>query len=566
MNSLQFLIAISILCSFTTDAFDCDTMANPYGGFRGINSDIYIFSKSGYLSKLKSFENGKWFRVYDNYPKFWKYWIRDDFSYFANDQVEYIFHGVSGGEVEFKTSKSKFLEGFHWNPYYVRYEFSSSRAPDRGSFRNCEIIKDTASAFGNKARRKCQTETSCFRVISETEVSENGTDLADVDYLKDSVSCDSIRHVASMIAFNTSEGSYGYSFQDQYSVPLYVLPKRPKRASTSFTILKTKFSDAIYVAYENDEFPDIPNDRKLIVHNKLWFGCPVIDCQGIFIDAATKISNQTVLIFAGKYIYEVSSINKKPNNPKTGKRYFHTPHDVEYIDAAFTDRTTGNITVIKNERIIVATPNIKYKWVFSPGEMNKECNGSVENAVFNLKLENFYMFCGNRRLGIVWAYRQTGEAITRKYISFINSNLPKSIDAAFTHPDNDDIILMKNNFAIRIESDKFFQQTSSITLSFREYFGCKNESFPNLFPENFAKSKYEHLTRPKKAEKEPDEGDVVSSDDNTIFYVIGILFIVFVALLVFVVIIYGKEKSLKRDSSLMNTKESKTTGMKKGTN
>ncbi|RWS25058.1 hypothetical protein B4U80_13130, partial [Leptotrombidium deliense] len=569
MNILSFAIAFFVIFCVNRQAFtqnfNCDDFPGAIAGaFRGINSDIYVFSKLGYLSKLKSYENGKWFRIYEDYPKFWSRWVTEDFANGMAAQ-ELFFHGANGDEVEFRELSPKYLHVFVWNASSKAYKFKEIASKSRVTFQQCVIIKDTVSIFGNSARRKCQAEDvrsdGCVQIIYEKEVTENGTEVSDVAFLETPASCNSFNNVGTMIAFNISKGSYGYSFQDNYSIPLYAEPKKPKQASTTFTILRTRFSDSIYVHYNNDEFPAIiHSDRKLIVNNRLWFGCPEIDCLRIFIDAATKIANQKLLLFMGKYVYEVSSVDVKPSNPQHIGSYFGNKID-SYIDAAYTDRTSSVVKLIKNRKmwILIQEGSGKWKLQNMTETMSKECNGYVDNAVFDHKQKNFYMFCGTKNAGDVWAYKQTGAAITKRHISFINSNLPQSVDAAFTHPDNDDFILVKNNFAIPIGNDKFFKQTSDMPLLFREYFGCKKEPFSNIFDETNAKEKYERLTRPKKGEI---PGPGVTEDDPTtspqnvltggvmLYVAVAVVAIVLISILVVSIIAYRRVSAKVKDKSL----------------
>ncbi|RWS25057.1 hypothetical protein B4U80_13131 [Leptotrombidium deliense] len=580
MNSFEFMIVICIPLYFSTplfaEEFRCDALNTIVGGFRAINSDIYIFSKSGYLSKLKSYENGEWFRVYDGYPKFLTNWTKEDFNASINDVL--VFYGAVADEVHFKEFGYRVYKYvFKWNPLMQKYVFKQRMTISVEQFLHCAIIKDTVSIKGNSARRRCHAYDAqsggCTQIIDEKEVTDNGTAVAHVVFLESPIPCTASEKAGTMIALNTSNGSYGYSFQDQYSVPLYVQPKKPKLASTTFTLLKTKLSDSVYVSYDNDEFPtNIHTDRKLVVHNNLWFGCPVVDCMRIFIDAATKTANQKVLLFMGKYVYEVSSIDEKPQNPREITSYFGVSVE-SYVDAVFTNRKTNLVKIIKNRRMWIFNAKNSTNWTLNKEleTSSKECHGSVENAVFNVKANNFYMFCGNSSLGDVWAYDSKDKPINKKSILSINSNLPKSIDAAFTHPENDDIILMKNNFAVRIENEMFFKkvrvvwlneqfnsfhlQTSEMPLLFRQYFGCKNESFADLFTDVDAAAKYERLTRPMKdVEAPPKKNNGSILENNAVLYVAVIIaFIICFIMLVIAVISYiNCEKqstiSLQKDS------------------
>ncbi|RWS27829.1 hypothetical protein B4U80_12835 [Leptotrombidium deliense] len=516
MCCIAFLI-VSLLttkiCSQGVTQFNCDGYNDTFfeieSGFRIPNGDFYFFTADGFLSKVRSFDSGKWFQVYENYPKNWSQWIKDDFI------AEYRLHYYSSfdnflyldGHSEFNQNRHE----YKWNSMNKKFEFQRIFIVNKDitqKYQSLLRIKDTVSKVGNLKRERLHyTKKSgvyCIESIEETEISKNNASQEKIYHMKSDICV--IRSLGAMINFDVSKGSIGYSFQAAWSIPFYIEPRKPKVASTAFTILQTSVSSSIDVNKGNSEFPSTESVFRLVVPNKIWFGCPRLDCIRLFVDAATKVEKNWLFVFSGRHFYRSNSIYSKPELTFTIKETFRA-NVPDFIDAAFTDRITKGVYLVKENHFWIyrldrnALDDNKGKKLDVLFNGVSSGGNEVENIVVDEKSNASYVFFSAPFAGSVWRYQfisntSSAKPIDSKWVSHININLPQRIDAVFTDPDSDDKVLVKHNFAVTIERNKFYVTQSTKPLEFNILFGCKNYELNPFFKEEL--SKYGDISKPNK--------------------------------------------------------------------
>ncbi|RWS23089.1 Acyl-protein thioesterase 1-like protein [Leptotrombidium deliense] len=487
-------------------------------GFRTLNGDVFIVmereqDRSLLLTKLMPPKEGKWFRLYDGYPK-GEAELKKMFAYtgigFKIDVMALI--------------ENKYLLIFYGDKYQVTERngnsdnFNSNRkelsieAPFNGwKFEN---VKERPNYYSITALQNDQ-QTFLYinkRLLQNSAIYEyktiKGTELKLINKVEDTI---------------RTPGSLGETVFTQISNTVYTALKKfyPFHDNHILTTMTLTASEKFNFAYPikrevHDIFYPLPlvtnQEYQLMVPESYLLGCPIDPyCVRLFIDDATKLGTNNLLVFSGRYVFRLNSINKALKDPIPINEYFDDIGMPFYVDAAHTEISSNYTYVIKNNEVWIVRQYNK-KWIVVKRVSIEYVYPDLREADASISTYNneTYFFIG--KYAGAWRYDVTNfplienvaYRIGTEWVSQINTNLPSLIDAAFRSPDNnDEIYLVKNNYFYTIKGGSLWQtaltQPSMTPQFLNNFFDCPKNRTVYFNTVRFYKTYYGNLI-PKAAD------------------------------------------------------------------
>ncbi|RWS24180.1 hypothetical protein B4U80_13258 [Leptotrombidium deliense] len=297
--------------------------------------------------------------------------------------------------------------------------------------------------------------------------------------------------------------SLGYSFQGEWSVPLYA--QTIGNTIETYTIVETNLSETVGTNKPwKDVFQEIGVKNRFIIPNAHWFGCPWDEwCYRGYIDEATTLWNGMLLVFSGKWIRFHRNVREYAVESRKIHEYYNL-NIPNYIDIAFTDRDNQFTVIIKEDRLFLLhfTRN---SWFLEEEVTNSLCqndsNGftAITYGKFNWTNNGeLFMFqtVNNYQILVHRAARSTrkGEIFQIREAKSMTELVPQQvfpIEAAFKDPKTDDVYVMNGMFAYKIHGDRFWQKKGIFGYEYSYLLGCYKSSLNNPLGVNL--DEYEHL-------------------------------------------------------------------------
>ncbi|RWS23416.1 transmembrane protease serine 9-like protein [Leptotrombidium deliense] len=473
MFSIIILLSVITFQSGTTESIigdvDCRTIEQyspitVHSGFISNEGDVYLWlktAKGNYMSKIKTHRHGKWFRVYDNYPKSQQKWVKEDFaSRWSKEDI----NDVPAAAIFYKKAALLFPKTFidFGDNGFIRKPMKYNKIDM--TIRALYFVKNRLRVVYDGNDKSSNKTNFYFMDISPAVINGNvmGKNVGIIPFDK---------HVHGGFMIGEIENvAFGYSFQGSYSVPMVAVIN--EKDINFQTIVRTTHSNAVETGKSsNSYFDDISQEKKLIIPNELWLGCPAThSCFRFVIDEATKFVENQLILFSGRMIFIVSSLTNKLSHSKA--LYIHeyfSPEVPFSIDAAFTN-SKGSLFIYKDEYVYELRKQnnnwalIEKTTSFLKGSKKAEAivrkSGTDNLYVFNeVESEEYQINDWSIVNDSIHHLDQVTVAFkSRKFVNEINVRLPATIDAAFTDPESTDILLVKNNFFMRIERDTFYSE------------------------------------------------------------------------------------------------------------
>ncbi|RWS26010.1 hypothetical protein B4U80_13018 [Leptotrombidium deliense] len=479
-------------------------------GFRVPNGDIFILlqaesRENTVVTKLMPSKDGKWFRLYDGFPKSYGNWMD-------------MFGSVSPLDIlAMSFIEDKYLFTFYKNEIQV-----TQRKGDSDSFNVDKVDIKIDEPFNGW---KFESFDSNPKYLSVTSLRNKGETFiyiyrprfgkATYDLRK--ITGETLMTVGSL--FNESLLHGGDVAFTKISNTVYTALKKfdPIYRYHILTTISLTADDNLNVTYpfpENynfREFSGLPlvenQEYQLLVPESYLLGCPIDNlCVRLLIDDATKLGANNLLIFSGRHVFPVKSLKDELKDPIPISEYFGEIGLPFYVDAVHTEIGSNYTYIIKDSNVwTIRHP--KNKWEIVQRLQLDFVYPDLKEADASISTNNKETFFFIGKHAGVWRYDVTKFPFIEnvayrtgsEWVSQVNSYLPDVIDAAFRAPDkNNYIYLVKNNYFYAIKGDSIwhtvFDQASKPPEFLINFFGCDKDETTSWSNKNFYDTYYKRLT------------------------------------------------------------------------
>ncbi|RWS25353.1 hypothetical protein B4U80_13090 [Leptotrombidium deliense] len=463
--------------------------------FQTPDNDVYLWSVD-YLTRLKVLNTGE-LRIYNGYPKSVEKWTKQDFPYPSNLTLTpptSVYPEAGGTFVTFFLNisvkdKQKSLQFIYTNEGYKFHKYNPIDVDFIDKHIDHSILFQSFLVIGKQRKRgRAMYELTWTLKPNETYFAdfENSTVLKKGRLKYD----DDV--TGGVMVHHTEKWSLGYSFQGNYSVPLFM--KINRNETELFTVVDTKYSDAVGTSmhYQN-VFSDVGFKNRFVIPNAFWFGCVTDDwCYRGYIDEATTLWDSKLLVFSGRWLRVYDDINKPAIQTTPIHRYFNL-NIPNYVDAAFTNRIT-NLTIILKDKHWFVLHRKRNTW-FIKEEVTQLCeyeNSSISAITYSTIIWTFghiFVFSSlDARNSLVT--RAINDSILTtdsifgvfedRQFSELVSGRTFIVDAVFKDTKSDDVFLVNSIFSYQISAKQFWYSKSNAEMKFQSLFGCDYETMNPL--------------------------------------------------------------------------------------